>query len=207
METNQAVLSNIAYVRFCGGLPPSDHADCAREVYELVKPDVGGAVLDLAKKLSDISNGNVLFNRKYVSIGDSFTSPSYSYANVIAARNSMRFMNLAVGGSCIGYFKTSNFDDSDAPKDVNSVFSYKIDALGEKLSSAEYVTIQYGLNELNLTTEQIGEKTDADGLNVNRHTLWGAWNYVLKKLLTWNPRMKIGIILSDSWLSEQQRTT
>lgn len=207
METNPAVLSNIAYVRFCSGQPPSDHADCAGEVYELVKPDSDGAVLDLAKKLQDVSNGNILFNRKYVSIGDSFTSPSYSYANVIAARNSMRFTNLGVGGSCIGYFKTSNFDDSDAPKDVNSVFSYKIDALEERLSAAEYVTLQYGLNELNLTTEQIGEKTADDELNVNRHTLWGAWNYVLKKLLTWNPCMKIGIILSDSWFSEQQRTT
>ena len=53
----------------------------------------------------------------------------------------MQFINLGVGGSCIGYFKTSNFDDSDAPKDVNSVFSYRIDTLGERLSSVEYVTI------------------------------------------------------------------
>lgn len=207
IEINPAVLSSIAYVRFCSGMPPPAHADCARKVCELERLDAGEAVLDLAKKLQNASNGNVLFNRKYVSVGDSFTSPSYSYANVIAARNSMQFINLGIGGSCIGYFGTSNFDDSDAPKDVNSIFSYRIDALGEMLSSAEYVTLQYGLNELNLTTEQIGEKTDTDGLNVNRHTLWGAWNYVLKKLLTWNPLMKIGIILSDSWLSEQQRTT
>ena len=211
MEINQTVLSNIAYVRFCGGTPQADHADYACRVLELKRPDTGDAVLDLAKKLQDMSNsngiGNVLFNKKYVSIGDSFTSPTYSYANIIAARNQMQFINLGVGGSCIGYFKTSNFDDSDAPEDIRSVFSYRIDTLEEMLSSMEYVTIQYGLNELNLTTQQIGEKTDAGGLNVNRHTLWGAWNYVLKKLLTWNPLMKIGIILSDSWLSEQQRTT
>lgn len=207
METNPTVLSNIAYVRFCSSTPPPDHADCARKVCELERLDAGSVVIDLAKKLQDVSNSNILFNKKYISIGDSFTSPSYSYANVIAARNSMQFMNLGIGGSCIGYFRTSNLDDSDAPTDINSVFSYWIDTLEEKLSAMEYVTIQYGLNELNLTTEQIGEKTDAGGLNVNRHTLWGAWNYVLKKFLTWNPRMKIGIILSDSWLSEQQRTT
>ncbi len=87
METNPAVLSNIAYVRFCGGTPPSARADCARKVCELEQLDTGGAVLDLVKRMLDMSTGNILFNRKYVSIGDSFTSPSYSYANVIAARN------------------------------------------------------------------------------------------------------------------------
>ena len=64
----------------------------------------------------------------------------------------MQFINLGVGGSCIGYFKTSNFDDSDAPEDIRSVFSYRIDTLEEMLSSMEYVTIQYGLNELKMTT-------------------------------------------------------
>ena len=53
----------------------------------------------------------------------------------------MQFINLGVGGSCIGYFKTSNFDDSDAPEDIRSVFSYRIDTLEESLSSAEYVTL------------------------------------------------------------------
>ena len=62
-------------------------------------------------------------------------------------------------------------------------------------SDCDYITLQFGLNELNLTTEQIG--TSADTTN---ETLWGAYNVVLTSILTNNPMTKIGIIVSDAWM-------
>lgn len=62
-------------------------------------------------------------------------------------------------------------------------------------SDCDYITLQFGLNELNLTTEQIG--TSADTTN---ETLWGAYNVVLTSILTANPMAKIGIIISDAWM-------
>ena len=202
IDTNPSCLSNIAYVRFSG----NEGSKNPLEVYELQLLDNGDATLDISDRLVEIASSNCLFKKKYVSIGDSFVSPVYSYANLIANRNQMQFTNLGIGGTKIGYF-TSNLDDSDVPSDTNSVFSYRIDQLQSQLSGLEYVTIQYGLNENSLSEEQIGEKTVSGELNRNRHTLWGAWNYVLEKLLTWNPTLKIGIVISDSWLTETQRTT
>lgn len=64
-------------------------------------------------------------------------------------------------------------------------------------SDCDYITLQFGLNELDLTTEQIG--TSADTTN---ETLWGAYNVVLTSILTANPRAKIGIIVSDAWMCD-----
>ena len=202
IDTNPSCLSNVAYVRFSG----NESSKNPLEVYELKLLDSGDATLDMSDRLVEIASSNCLFKKKYISIGDSFVSPAYSYANLIAGRNQMQFTNLGIGGTKIGYF-TSNLDDSNAPSDINSVFSYRIDQLSNQLSGLEYATIQYGLNENSLSKEQIGEKTVDGELNRNRHTLWGAWNYVLEKLLTWNPSLKIGIVISDSWLTETQRTT
>lgn len=62
-------------------------------------------------------------------------------------------------------------------------------------SDCDYITLQFGLNELDLTAEQIG--TSADTTN---ETLWGAYNVVLTSILTNNPKVKIGIIISDAWM-------
>ena len=64
-------------------------------------------------------------------------------------------------------------------------------------SDADYVTLQFGLNELGLTAEQIGSQGDT-----TNETLWGAYDVVIKHILTQNPRAKIGIILSDDGMSQ-----
>jgi hypothetical protein len=64
-------------------------------------------------------------------------------------------------------------------------------------SDCDYITLAFGLNETDLTSEQIGTKTDSDNT-----TLWGAYNVVLEDILTKNPTVKIGIIISDSYLTE-----
>lgn len=62
-------------------------------------------------------------------------------------------------------------------------------------NDCDYVTLQFGLNETGLTAEQIG--TSADTTN---ETLWGAYYVVLNYILTANPKVKIGIIISDAWM-------
>lgn len=62
-------------------------------------------------------------------------------------------------------------------------------------SDCDYITLMFGLNELELTAEQIG--TSADTTNA---TLWGAYYVVLNSILTANPAVKIGIIISDAWM-------
>ena len=64
-------------------------------------------------------------------------------------------------------------------------------------NDCDYVTLAFGLNEANLTAEQIG--TSADTTNA---TLWGAYNTVLESIITANPLVKIGIIITDAWMTQ-----
>lgn len=157
---------------------------------------------------------NILWGKKWAACGDSFTAGDFTnyvdkdghsginsdaydsesghyktYPWWIAGRNDMDVQWLAMGGNDF-----TNIAGATRPfSDPNTaIYNYT-----QIANDCDYITLMFGLNENGLTTEQIGTKTDADNT-----TLWGAYNVVLEAILTANPLAKIGIIISDAWLSQ-----
>ena len=145
-------------------------------------------------------NSNVLYGKKYVACGDSFTEGAYgtkteenwsdkfqvykTYPFWIADRNQMVLVNEAKSGS-------------DFTNISGAVNAFSVDRYKAVPTDADYVTLMFGLNETGLTTEQIGTKTDSTNA-----TLWGAYNIVFEYLITNMPYAKIGVIIADAWMPE-----
>lgn len=171
------------------------------------------SVLDYIKtEKNEVTKFNILYGKKYVSCGDSYTEGDFSgytdenglsgknspviydtnrkmyktYPWWIAERNNMTLINEAKCGTTI----TNAFNGERNPFSVSRYLAIPTDA--------DYVTLMFGLNEIGLTDEQIGSKTDTDNT-----TLWGAYNIVFKHFLTNMPLAKIGVIIADAWMNEK----
>lgn len=137
----------------------------------------------------DLTKSNILYGKKYVICGDSFsaelgTNGGRPYGKVIAERNNMSYVNLAIAGTTMS---------TDVDHDSFATNQY------EKVpADADYITLCYGLNEESAIPDHIGDKTSTD-----ISTIWGAWNFSLKYLITNMPFAKIGIIIADAWISQQ----
>ncbi len=157
---------------------------------------------------------NILYGKKWCACGDSFTcgdfygyidpeghtgheSDAYdpvmgmykTYPWWIAKRNNMTLTMLAEIGNDF-----TNISGATRPfsKNTSSKNYTQIPA------DADYVTIWFGLNEYNLTAEQIGTKSDTTNA-----TLWGAYNVVFSSILNNNPLAKIGVFISDGNVANQ----
>lgn len=136
---------------------------------------------------------NVLYGKKYVICGDSFSAEigsnnHHPYGKFIADRNNMTYVNLAIAGTTMSTGVASN---------NFCQYRYK-----EVPTDADYITLCYGLNEESRIPDHIGtkESTELD-------TLWGAWNFSLEYLITNMPYAKIGIIIADAWTSQTMHDT
>lgn len=162
--------------------------------------------------LNTLSASNPLFGKTWLVCGDSFTSMNFkdyvdaegniginsdaydkdhnqykTYPVVIATANKMKLINATEGG--MKSFLTAYTDDS-------SSFYQKVATLSNEISSADYMTLMFGLND----SGPIGISADNDPT-----TMCGAWNNILSTILSCNPSIKIGIISPDGWLSENLR--
>lgn len=157
---------------------------------------------------------NILYGKKWAACGDSFTCGDFTgytdkdghtgtdsdaydpitekwknYSWWISQRNKMNIQLLALGGNDF-----TNIEGATRPFSNPNTTTYNYTKIA---NDCDYVTLAFGLNENGLTSEQIGTKTDTTNA-----TLWGAYNVVLEAILTANPSVKIGIIISDAWLSQ-----
>ena len=164
------------------------------------------------EKTQVLFSSNILYGKKYVACGDSFTEGDFTgyedenglsgtnspviydtewgmyktYPWWISRRNGMKLVNEAKCGSIF-----TNYNNGQGnPFSVSRYLNVPKDA--------DYITLMFGLNELNLTDEQIGNKTDSTNT-----TLWGAYNIVFEHFLTNIPYAKIGVIIADAWMSEK----
>lgn len=163
---------------------------------------------NVAKLLDDMqesidSSGNVLLGKKYVACGDSFTEgpglgDEYydnelkmwkTYPWWIAKRNHMTLINESKSGSDF-----TNIEGSSNP--------FSLERYKQVPKDADYITLMFGLNEITLTDDQIGTKTDSTNT-----TLWGAYNVVFEYFLTNIPYAKIGVIISDAWMTTKYANT
>lgn len=146
-------------------------------------------------------NSNLLWGKKYVACGDSFTEGAYSskteetwsdkyqtyktYPFWIASRNNMTLVNEAKSGS--------DFTNISGAQNPFSVSRYK-----EVPTDADYITLMFGLNETGIGADSALIGTSADTTNA---TLWGAYNIVFEYFLTNMPYAKIGVIIADAWMT------
>lgn len=158
--------------------------------------------------------GNILYGKKWCVCGDSFTAGDFTgyvdadgntgtdsdaydpitghwktYPWWISQRNKINVQWLAEAGNDF-----TNISGATRPFSNAGTTSCNYTQIA---TNCDYITIAFGLNEYDLTTAQIGTKTDT-----TNETLWGAYNVVLEDILTANPAVKIGIIITDSWLSQ-----
>lgn len=168
----------------------------------------------VSTKLGVEHNDNLLGGKKWVACGDSFTAGDFNgyvdseshimeesdafdqfegqwktYPYWIAKRTGIKadWQKCALSGSDFTNISGATHPFSSSTSKVNYT---------QIPSDADYVTLMYGLNESDLAAEQIGSAGDA-----TNETLWGAYDVVIKSILTNNPFCKIGIIISDAWLS------
>lgn len=149
------------------------------------------------------TNGNVLFGKKWVACGDSFTQgvtdkftegkyvgKNKSYPYYVGLRNYMEVINLAVGGSTISYIEgVSNEENS---------FTYPATGkLYQIPSDVDYITLKFGIND---SHKNVPIGTIDDTTNT---TLYGAWNFTLEYLITNFPFAKIGVIVSNGCDTEE----
>lgn len=144
--------------------------------------------------------GNVLYGKKWVSCGDSFTQGDFSnapvdnyhitdgkyagqlavYPYLIGNRNNMTIVNEAISGSTMTHIdgRDTAFSDTryqDIPAD------------------ADYITLKFGINDDSRHQDvPIGTIDDA-----TNETFYGAWNVVMNYLITHHLDAKIGIIITN----------
>ena len=146
----------------------------------------------------EILKSNVLYNKKYVALGDSFTHGDFTnspnndyyilnglyagqykvYPFLIGNRNLMNVSNLAVNGMTLAYKENRSNSLIESERYKN-------------LDNPDYITLKIGINDENQNIP-IGTLDSSD-----TSTFYGAWNEVLTYLITNYPQAKIGIIVTN----------
>lgn len=153
------------------------------------------------------SGGNILFGKKWVACGDSFTAGGYNasdgfdqsvyiyqdgrfagknivYPYIIGLRNNMTVVNLASGGQTMG-------------QSSNSFMS-----LYQSIpADADYITIMLGIND---KIQSIPVGTAEDSTNT---TFCGCYNIAMEHILTNHPFAHIGIMVSHGTNDEIMEAT
>ncbi len=152
------------------------------------------------------ASGNVLFGKKLVTCGDSFTAGDFTgvtdenglsgtaspvfydtvrgcyktYPWWIAERNNMTLVNEAKSGTTLTYLP--DYTDAFSETRYQNI-----------PADADYILIKIGINDdNNHKNAPIGTIEDT-----TNETFYGAWNVVLEYLITNHPWAKIGIIVTN----------
>ena len=154
---------------------------------------------NLEKLVEQLLRANVLWEKKWVACGDSFTEGDFKHSEeeflfadglyegqkkvypfFIGRRNHMTVINEARCGSTM--------TDLSTRRDAFSISRY------QKIpEDADYITLCFGINDDDRhQNAPLGEINDTENT-----TFFGAWNTVLEYLLTGFPYAKIGIIVPN----------
>ena len=177
-----------------------------------------------SEKLDEkVKKSNILYNKKWAVIGDSFTSGDFkgytgdttiredgpykgntaTYDYLIGNRNEMIIQHLAAGGRTLATPAVDSFTNCVTSDEV-----YK--AVDE---DTDYLTIKIGIND----SHHRPGSTDSDGEDQTgvieigsiddktKNTFYGAWNVVLDYWITNYPKLKIGIIVSNGCETDDYR--
>lgn len=185
--------------------------------FEILNEKIKSKFEILNEEISNQKTKNILYGKKWIACGDSFTAGDFSgatdpdgktgtnstyfydndlqmyktYPWWIAKRNNMIIINEARSGSILALDKTYIADSTNISINTRQPFSYK--RYKEVPTDADYITIAFGLNDcLNTNLGTINDTTN--------ETFYGALNVVLEYLLTNCTKAKIGIIIMNAWM-------
>lgn len=159
---------------------------------------LGVTIATDSQRMDWFKKSNVLFGKKYVACGDSFTAGDFTnaaegedywdpvrqinktYPWWIADRNGMELVNEAICG-------TTMYNDGSGN-------AFSVSRYTQIPKDADYITLCFGLNETGAALGSLADSTN--------DTVMGAWNVVLEYLITQIPYAKIGILIPDAWCTE-----
>lgn len=171
-----------------------------------LRTDVDNLQNDVTKIKTNVNGNGVLYGKKLVACGDSFTEGDFTgytdenglsgknspviydkvrgmyktYPWWIAERNNMTLVNEAKCGTTITYI----------PQYTNAFSETRYKNLPK---DADYILIKFGINdETSHKNAPLGTIDDTTNT-----TFYGAWNVVLEYLITNHPWAKIGIIVTN----------
>ena len=172
-------------------------------VFSLVTKDWFRAYIESlvdVKTLNMLKASNVLWGKKYVAIGDSFTDAigtekitedgafrgsTKVYPYIIGNRNNMGVLNQGASGTTLNQYIVNRKFES-IPSDV------------------DYITIWFGINDKGHGV-QIGTATDKVEVwgNEKAGSTGAAFNYIFEWIFTNRPFAHVGVIVTD--FAEQER--
>lgn len=184
-----------------------------------------GAVLKVKKATAVepvVHRDNALWGKTLVACGDSFTEGDFTgytdadglsgfnspelydrvracyktYPWWIAERNNMMLLNEAKCGSTMALTRNYLTDPTTYPITASNPFSYE--RYKNLPDNIDYLTIMFGLNDM--VACNLGNINDT-----TNETFYGAFNVVLRYLIEKYPFTKIGLIISNSYLSQEFR--
>lgn len=158
-------------------------------------------IASLREEIAFLKQSNVLYGKKYVACGDSFTATGWrskdavengievydkdwkmykTYPYWIAKRNSMALVNLGRGGMTMA--------DYDGNEKGNT---FSLERYLNIPEDADYITLKFGINDEHkkVVIGSVSDKTP--------DTFCGAYNFVLEHILKTHPYAKIGIIVTN----------
>lgn len=180
-------------------------------------------VAALEKELSDTQNalaalesgaGNVLWGKKWFVTGDSFTQGDFSnsvqedyifedghpfagekkvYPFFIGARNHMTIINDGLCGSILPLSKQYiAYRDGESEEAVAESYRspFTLTRYQKIPADVDYITLWFGINDSGNTN--LGTITDT-----TNETFYGAWNFILKHLISTYQTAKIGVIITN----------
>lgn len=166
--------------------------------FEPYKEEFSANILLNEEQKRDIGiYNNVLYGKKWVACGDSFTEgvdgekfadgvfagKNKVYPFFIGERNNMTIVNEAVSGSSMTYISERHNSWENGCFSANRYKNIP--------SDADYITLYFGINDDNYSAP-IGTIDDTENT-----TFYGAWNIVLEHLIVNHPFAKIGIIITN----------
>lgn len=172
-------------------------------------------IQDLKEQIARLQASNVLWGKKYVACGDSFTEGDFNhwvdengltkrespviydeewgmyktYPWHIGKRNNMMIINEAKCGSILALDK--RYVAGEAGITIESRNPFSLERYKQIPDDADYCTIWFGINDSAHTN--LGTIDDT-----TNETFYGAWNVILEWMITNRPYMKIGIIVTDA---------
>ena len=168
----------------------------------------------MQENLESLQKGNILWGKKWVACGDSFTEGDFSgytdanglsgkqspelydsikkmyktYPWWIGERNHMTVINEAKCGTIMSLDKSYVEDPENVAITTRNPFSLnRYKAIPD---DADYITLWFGINDSSHTNLGTIEDT-------TNETFYGAWNVVLPYLIEHYPLAKIGIIITN----------
>lgn len=164
--------------------------------------------------LESLKASNILWGKKWVACGDSFTEGDFSnapdanwkdadgnkkvYPYFIGKRNNMTIVNEAKCGSIMSLDKS--YVESPDTVSIATRNPFSLNRYKQIPEDADYITMWFGINDSGHTILGTIDDTSND-------TFYGAWNVVLPYLIEHHPYAKIGIIITDRGNEKYRQAT